>query len=242
MASVCSVHRPFPVDRASVAPPTTRRKTGPPQSPSRRSLEERNRLVEANLGLVGHMVAKALKRDPVKLAAIGEDLASVGYFALIRAAELFDETRGVKFSSYACFAIERRIRLSFKLDRPIRLPCHLEGEELARAIKRSYVGPLWSNPYAEHDDQHDPPAPPGPEPFAEEEQKKRQARLEGLLAQLGQRYRTVIVRRFWEGRTLREVAAELGITKEWARQIEARALTKLRAMMRGNGDAVDGDG
>jgi RNA polymerase sigma factor (sigma-70 family) len=177
------------------------------------------------------MVAKVLGRDPLKLAAIGDDLASVGYFALIRAAELFDETRGVKFSSYACFAIERRLRLSLKLDRPIRLPYHLEGDELAAAIKRSRVSSFPGDPRSDRDDRHDPPAPPGPEPFAEEEQKTQQARIEWFLAKLGQRYRTVIVRRFWEGRKLREVAAELGITKEWARQIEARALQELREMM-----------
>jgi RNA polymerase primary sigma factor/RNA polymerase sigma factor len=176
------------------------------------------------------MVAKVLGHDPAKLAALGDDLASTGYFALIRAAELFDENKGAKFSSYACFAIERRLRLAVKLNRPIRPPHHLKGDELAEAMKRSYVGPL---PYRPHGDResHDPPAPPGPEPFAEEEQKQRQQQIEWFLAKLGPRHRTVIVRRFWEGRKLHEVAAEFGVTREWVRQIEARALEELRELM-----------
>jgi RNA polymerase sigma factor (sigma-70 family) len=230
MAPGCCAPCPLGTDVARTEPAAPRKK-GPPRFPSRRSIEERNRLVEANLGLVGHMVAKVLGRDPTKLAALGDDLASAGYFALIRAAELFDETKGAKFSSYACFAIERRLRLALKLDRPIRPPRHLEGEKLAEAMKRSHVVLLPRGLHTEHDDWHDPPAPPGPEPFAEEEQQKRRKQVERLLGKLGVRSRTVIVRRFWEGRKLHEVATEFGVTREWVRQIEARALQELRELM-----------
>jgi RNA polymerase primary sigma factor len=60
-------------------------------------------------------------------------------------------------------------------------------------------------------------------------------RLRGQLASLGQREREVISMRFGFGRerplTLREVGRRLGISRERVRQVELRALVKLRRMV-----------
>ena len=57
--------------------------------------------------------------------------------------------------------------------------------------------------------------------------------MEKILGQLDEREQKIIAWRFGlgdgqESRTLQEVGAELGVTKERIRQLEARALNKLR--------------
>ena len=64
-------------------------------------------------------------------------------------------------------------------------------------------------------------------------QQDRVSKIERVLNRLDERERQIIVGRFGldhsrEPRTLKEVGAELGVTKERIRQIEARALNKLR--------------
>ena len=64
-------------------------------------------------------------------------------------------------------------------------------------------------------------------------QQDRVAKIQRVLKRLDDRERQIIIGRFGldhsrEPRTLKEVGAELGVTKERIRQIEARALNKLR--------------
>ena len=62
---------------------------------------------------------------------------------------------------------------------------------------------------------------------------QREVQVGRILDRLDEREQRIIVRRFGlqrghEPRTLKQVGAELGVTKERIRQIEARALSKLR--------------
>ena len=54
------------------------------------------------------------------------------------------------------------------------------------------------------------------------------ARLDGLLARLPERYRQVVVWRFWDGLTLAECGRRMGVIRERVRQIEARAIGRMR--------------
>lgn len=69
-----------------------------------RALDARNRLVEANLRFV-ITVAKSYDHGVVPL----EDIVQYGNLGLISAAETFDESRGVKFTSYANTVIRNNI-------------------------------------------------------------------------------------------------------------------------------------
>ena len=61
----------------------------------------RNRVISANMGLV----TVCIKRS--KMTYDHDTMHSEGYEALLRAADGFDPWRGVKFSTYACWAILR---------------------------------------------------------------------------------------------------------------------------------------
>lgn len=64
------------------------------------------------------------------------------------------------------------------------------------------------------------------------EQDPFRQRLETALAALPVRLAWIVEQRFLEERTLQDVGDELGLSRERVRQLESRALTALRAVMR----------
>lgn len=69
-------------------------------------IDIRNRVVEVNLKLVSHVLKKfkPYSDDQYQIACIG----------LIKAADTFNIERGVPFSSYACFCIERELHMAHR--------------------------------------------------------------------------------------------------------------------------------
>jgi RNA polymerase primary sigma factor len=83
--------------------------------------DARDRLVECNLGLVFRIA-----RDFAGRGLDPEDLAAEGNLGLIRAAQDFDPSFGVRFSTYAAHWIRQAIREAIlKTGHPIRLPAHV---------------------------------------------------------------------------------------------------------------------
>jgi RNA polymerase sigma factor (sigma-70 family) len=68
------------------------------------TVEERNALVLRHQGLV-HMIAQKFKFYGVAY----DDLVQEGMLGLLRATELFDPTRGIKFSTYATYWVRAKI-------------------------------------------------------------------------------------------------------------------------------------
>jgi RNA polymerase primary sigma factor len=87
-------------------------------------MEARNKLVRCNLRLV---IANAKKYIGSSLGFT--DLIQEGNVGLCKAADRFDWTRGVKFSTYAAFWIKAVIiRAIEEKSRVIRMPCHINGK------------------------------------------------------------------------------------------------------------------
>ena len=166
----------------------------------------KNRIVQANLRLVVSIAKRHVSAN--------EDffqLVSDGNMSLIRAVEKFDYSRGNKFSTYASWAIMKNFARTIPTEFRQRDRFRPTSEEmfLSKADQRS--------------DRY----------ILETEQQKREQQISQILESLDPREQRIIISRFGldysqEPQTLKEVGAELGVTKERIRQIEARALNKLR--------------
>lgn len=171
----------------------------------------REYLVRTNLALVLAM-AKRTRLGDVDFS----EIVSEGNMALLRAVEKFNVDRGFKFSTYACRAILKGFsRTAQKHTRhrtrfPVEFEPEMEKSDWADqkrdSVEEDLVGELKTI-------------------------------VERNLAQLTDVEQTVIRRRFnWQQEqptplTLDEVGQIIGVTKERVRQIQNKALLKIRRLM-----------
>jgi RNA polymerase primary sigma factor len=171
----------------------------------------REYLVRTNLALVLAM-AKRTRLGDLDFA----EVVSEGNMALLRAVDKFNVERGFKFSTYACRAILKAFsRTSLKASKyKTRFPVEFEPE---------YEKSDWA------DRRRD-----AVEEDCVDELKQI---VDRNLAELSEVEQTVIRRRFnWQqaedsAMTLEEVGQIIGVTKERVRQIQNKALTKIRTVM-----------
>ena len=188
-----------------------------PARPKRRLMDEIERLYDAAV-TTKNQIIRANLRLVVSIAKrhVGPsqnffELVSDGNMSLMRAVEKFDYSRGNKFSTYASWALMKNFARTIPDEHRHHDRFRTSHDEMFSATK---------------DDRADP--------FEEETvQNQREAQVEKILERLDERERRIIIRRFGlrrgqESLTLKQVGAEMGVTKERVRQIEARALTKLR--------------
>lgn len=188
-----------------------------PERPRRELLEQverlyeqavavKNQIIQANLRLVVS-IAKRFASPELPLF----ELVSDGNITLIRAVEKFDFARGFRFSTYATWALSRAFARGVPQQRRQRERFgSLDGRPLDLATN----------------DRADVLV-------TEAEQASRQTRVRQMLEVLNDRERHIIISRFGLDErgapvTCRELGDELGISKERIRQIELRALEKLR--------------
>ena len=168
--------------------------------------EIKNFLIRSNLRLVVSIAKKHMKPNCNFF-----EMVSDGNISLIRAIEKFDFTRGFKFSTYASWAIMKNFARSIPAEYTQMDRFRTGNEELFQQA---------SDPRTEN--------------LNEELVNKRQHEaLVGILSQLDPRERDIIVSRYGltDGKppqTLEQVGQKLGVTKERIRQLESRALQKLR--------------
>jgi RNA polymerase primary sigma factor len=177
----------------------------------RRFEHYREYLVRTNLALVLAM-AKRTRLGDVDFA----EIVSEGNMALIRAVDKFNIERGFKFSTYACRAILKAFsRTAMKHNRHrTRFPVEFE-------------------PDMEQSDWIDKKRDVVEEDCIDELKQI----VDRNLADLSDTEQTVIRRRFnWQQQeenplTLEEVGKIIGVTKERVRQIQNKALAKIRKLM-----------
>ena len=174
------------------------------------AIADKNHLIQANLRLVVS-VAKQYVTPHVSLF----DLISDGNVSLIKAVEKFDYSLGNKFSTYATWAIKKNYARTFST--------HLRQQDRFRTCQGELLG-------VQAGYRADPL-------LCESLQTEYKSVVSGILGRLDEREQTVIEQRFGlatipEPRTLKEIGDNLGVSKERIRQIEARAMKKLRAAAR----------
>jgi RNA polymerase primary sigma factor len=169
-------------------------------------VDTKNQIARCNLRLVVSIAKRHVKPDQNFF-----ELVSDGNLSLLRAVEKFDYARGNKFSTYASWAIMKNFART------------IPGEYRQRDRFRTSYDELFDLTQEKRGN-----------PIVEESmQQDRISKIQRVLSRLDERERQIIVGRFGldhtkEPQTLKEVGEELGVTKERIRQIEARALTKLR--------------
>jgi RNA polymerase sigma factor (sigma-70 family) len=166
----------------------------------------KNEIARANLRLVVSIAKRHVTPDQNFF-----ELVSDGNMSLLRAIEKFDFARGNKFSTYASWAIMKNFARTIPGEFKHRDRFRTSQDELFAATQEHR-----GNPLAE-----------------EGAQNQREVQIERILRRLDEREQKIISSRFGldhsqEPQTLKEVGASLGVTKERIRQIEARALSKLR--------------
>jgi RNA polymerase primary sigma factor len=215
-------------------------------------MEARERMINSNLRLVRWVASKYINRG---LSIF--DLIQEGNIGLIKAVEHFKPNRGIRFSTYATLWVKRSIeRALANHSRTIRLPVHISSdlnrfawvaksilqelgrdptdEEIAARMKVSveYVQklrgvvkktyPISGSLRDEYSDQL----------FGIFEDIERSKQVGSWLEFLTDAERTVIILRFGlndeDTLTLESIGRRFGVTRERIRQIEAKALEKLR--------------
>jgi RNA polymerase primary sigma factor/RNA polymerase sigma factor len=170
------------------------------------SVAIKNEIIRANLRLV-----VSLAKRYVSATQSLYDLISDGNVTLMRAVEKFDYARGNKFSTYATWAMIKNYARSVADDSRRRQRFRSGYEEMLLDTQ---------------DERSD-------EDWQEAAQLQRENQVKQILCRLDPREQKVIAHRFGLARgqeplTLKEVGSLLGVSKERARQIETRAMSKLR--------------
>ncbi|HTN77889.1 MAG TPA: sigma-70 family RNA polymerase sigma factor [Pirellulaceae bacterium] len=168
----------------------------------------RELIIRANLRLVVSIAKPLWQRDREDLF----ELVSEGNVALLRAIEHFDVAQGIKFSTYATTAIRRHLYRHLQLERKrsVRFPLGLESEHVTVETTGDEAERHSAQSYA------------------------TEVSILKLVERLEPRERRIITARFGllhepEQHSFTELGAQLGVSKERARQITNRALQRLRA-------------
>jgi len=166
----------------------------------------KNQIIQANLRLVVSIAKRHMSptRDFF-------EIVSDGNVSLMRAVEKFDYSRGFKFSTYATWALMKNFARTLPEQR-VQRDRYQTGREETLESMCTTMPACWDDDAA--------PA--------------LRRRIDDMLSVLDARERDILRLRFGldsahEPLTLEQIGREFGVSKERIRQLEARAMSKLRS-------------
>jgi RNA polymerase primary sigma factor len=171
----------------------------------------RDELITSNLGLVWKFA---------RLYGHGaEDAYSAGVEGLIHAADKFDSSRGIKFSTFACILIKQYININMTQARSlVHVPRGTMTNRRCSAAVQRALG-------AGRVDIAD--APLEAKSLRRDLDVEDSEFLDAALSILSERERMVVDKYYFYDKTLQEIGDMLGVCKERVRQVLKNALEKM---------------
>ena len=165
----------------------------------------RNEIAECNYGLVMTVANRFMNRMDL------EDVVSECFVVLLKAIDKFDVARGFKFSTYATLSMQRC--------------AHQMYQRQLRRRTKSVPGKKFEETVADRERE---------QTLVTAEPARIESVISEVEACLDRRERFVIRKRYGldgPAKKLREVAETLGVTQERVRQIQTKAIKKIRNTM-----------
>jgi RNA polymerase sigma factor for flagellar operon FliA len=213
-------------------------------------------LVEDHLEIARRAAAMIYPRVRGHIAF--EDVIALANAGLAEAAQRYDPARGASFATFAWYRVHGTIidglRKSTQLPRRTwarLIALRAAGEYLEHrgeherggpatpssdaleaiahamsAIRTMYMLSLEALRDRGFDAAGELPAPPDGLDRA-----RTAARLHEAIARLPDKERAIVTKHYFEGKTLLEAGAELGLSKSWASRLHAQAVERLRALV-----------
>lgn len=214
-----------------------------------------NKFVEEHQAFVKGIARKVLRQFDLNVEL--DDLIGFGFAGLLEAKERFDDSRGVRFQTFAYYrvrgAIVDGVRQMAFLPRRVheRLKSAAAADEITEAAGQSHaavppdkrdaavaaqaidstLGRLAASfvVAALGQEESDPDRTGSPEEALLQQEAAH--RLKAVLPSLPERELALVKGYYFEGRQFNEVAKELGISKAWASRLHAKALDRLRTAL-----------
>jgi RNA polymerase sporulation-specific sigma factor len=176
------------------------------------------RMVEENTGLVAALVGRTLRLFP-RLPAVydREDLYNIGLTGLWRAAQTYDPSRGVAFSTYAYRCIEYAIAGALKRESDRHLDC-ISLNVLIGADEDSSLEEMVADP--------------GVDLAAIALNRCERDLLERAMELLPAQQANVLRSIYFEGESVPNVAERMGISQQAVQNLHTRALKAMKMCLR----------
>ena len=195
---------------------------------SERSHADRVRLFEQwtpKVHSIAHRFERSLSRWYDK-----EDLLSIGFERLWHATAYYEDDRGATFGTFAHYHVFYKYQGLVDYHRSLPRRGDIGSESIDATwpngeVKRQFPSGDASARRSTAEADLD----------AAQDRDRALRALEGLPA----RYRMILRARVFEERQLAEIAREIGVSRERVRQLEGKALRKLRSALEGEGETPE---